>query len=262
MRVQLRDHNPPRGVTWKYSGRGHGKSPQYGPFRHYADSTGIISQESSTEKSKEEVFSKTRDSSTTDHHTESTPITFPTLLRKTDDNYSGTDSDSIPRSRRHRAGSLGATGHMKTPETTFVDYPRSRGPSPQSSGEQETAGYERHDYADPATPPTPPLSSYASSVSATASSIPFPVPSMAYFQQPQTWLHPYASQLPYATPYVANAPGYTVPTQVPSSFASPSGSESSGPSPGSQAPWSSNGAMYPVSFYLLKDMLLVGVFLK
>jgi hypothetical protein len=243
MRVQLRDRNPPRVMAWRY-GRSRGKFPHPGLPRHYVDSVGIVSQETSLEKNEK---GNPQDhipgaDSVDEGNASPAPVTYPTLLNQSSDGANGPEFGvNHFGSIEEQVGIIRA----ETPEPTSIDYPRSCHTSPYTKD-----AHSRHEWTrdtDTSAPLTPAASSYASSVS-TAASIPYPVPNMGYYQ-PQPWMAPFGQQFPYPMPYVAGYPGYPLPAQqISQSFASPSGSESSRQSTGGQIPWAPNGGMYPVRF--------------
>ena len=231
MRVQLRDRNPPRGLSWRY-GRGRGRYSNYGTPCHYSDASGIISQEGSLEKeSAHNLSPRTFNSTHSRECDEVEPaILFPSLLQQPDGNYNDTEfmpDDSVDLSRPN-------SSHIQTSHPNFVDYPDSPG----------TAQREGVD-TDSVAPLTPPSSAYNSSVSASTPSVPYPVPHSFGYYQP--WIQPFGQQFPYTMPYVQGAPVYPMQTQMSHSFVSPGGSESNGPAAGFQAPWITGAAIYPVS---------------
>lgn len=235
MRVQLRDLNPPRGVAWKYGrGRG-GKQAFFGLHRHFADSVGIVSQDSSLEKDGQEGQHPEGNSVSEE---KATPVvSYPSLLDQPHTIEAGSPHTSPSRSHG-RADSGKAFGRVQTPEPTVIEYPRSQ-PSPQSS---YTGDPNWNTSTGVSTPVTPSPSSHASSMSTTPSSIPYPMG----FYPPQPWMPPFGQQFPYTMPYVPGYPGYIMPSQQMSHpFASPTGSESSGPSAGGQVPYT---GMFPVRY--------------
>ena len=257
MRVQLRDHNPPRGMTWRY-GRGRGKYPYPSVPRHYVDSSGIVSQETSLEKNEKGYLQEQNleADSVNDGDALHTAVTYPTLLESSNEgvdvpvnNFShfGCTVSSNPDVRTDSVARAG------TPDPTSVEYPRSGHTSPQCSYPKDASsryvgqGWNRDTEAS--APLTPAPSSYASSVS-TVPSMPYPTPNMGYYQ-PQAWMPPFGQQFPFAIPFTTGYPGYPLPSQqLSQSFASPSGSESSRQSTGPHAPWVPSG-VYPVRLSLI-----------
>ena len=232
MRVQLRDRNPPRGLSWRY-GRGRGRYPNYGTPRHYSDTSGIVSQEGSLEKEPAANLSPRTFNST--HYDEAEPaISFPSLLQQPDGNYNDTEFmlDDAANLSRHDGS------HMQKPDSNFMDH--------DSPGTAQRDGAD----TDSLAPLTPPSSAYNSSVSASTPSVPYPIPHSFGYYQP--WIQPFG-QFPYSMPYVQGAPVYPTQTQQMShSFASPGGSESGGHAAGFQPPWMAGAAMYPVSKSFLR----------
>jgi hypothetical protein len=251
MRVQLRDRNPSRGMTWKY-GRGRGRYLHSSLPHHYLDSVGIVSQETSLEKDgKVELQNQIQEADGSDpKSTTPAAVTYPSLLDRPTD---GTGAAEISAASSNRFGGMvpsSPNGQMdslvraQTPEPTSIEYPRSGQGSPQSSYTREAPSqYEGQAWNQGTDSPlTPAPSSYASSIAATPS-IPYPLPNMGFYQ-PQSWVPPFAQ---YPMPYIAGYPGYVLPSQpVSQSFTSSSGSESSGQSAGAPVPWVSNGGVYPV----------------
>lgn len=250
MRVQFRDRNPPRGTVWRY-GRGRGKYSQYGPPHHYTDSVGIVSQEASLEKN---IVSEQHLGADSTDLEKATPIliSYPTLLEHPTNVNRETLVPSGSSGRFENAVASGADSHLdneqnrtrvRTPDHTAVDYPRSRQSSPKFSSHYE--GHEWNQDTNTSAPVTTSPSSYASSVSATAPSIPYPVPNMGFYQ-PQ-WMQPLPQQFPYAMPFVQGYAGYPLSSHQPMSrpFGSPSGSDSSGQSSAVQVPY---GGMFPVCY--------------
>ena len=233
MRVQLRDRNPPRGLSWRY-GRGRGRYSNYGTPRHYSDASGIINQGGSLEKEPVANLSpRTFNLTHSREYDEAEPaiISFPSLLQQPDGNYD--DTEFMPDDATDL--SLLNGSHTQKPDPNFVDYHNSPG----------TAQHEGAD-TDSLAPLTPPSSAYNSSASAGTPSVPYPVPHSFGYYQP--WIRPFSQQFPYSMPYVHGTPVYPTQTQQMShSFASPGGSESSGPAVGFQPPWITGAAMYPVS---------------
>lgn len=230
--MQLRDRNPPRGLTWRY-GRGRGRYSNYGTPRHYSNVSGIISQEGSLEKEPTPNLSpRAFNSVHSGEYEKAEPaISFPSLLQQPDGSYS--DTDSIPDDAAELPHPNGS--HLQTPDPNFVDYPHSPG----------TVQHEGAD-SDSVAPLTPLSSAYNSSVSASIPSVQYPVPHGFGYYPP--WIQSFGQQLPYSMPYVQGAPVYPTQTQqMAHTFASPGGSESSGPTAGFQPPWVTGSAMYPVS---------------
>ena len=256
MRVQLRDRNPSRGIAWRYA-RGRGKYSHPSLPRHYFDSAGVVSQETSLEKdSNGELQEQILDADSAEEgNITPAAVTYPTLL----DSANGINNTEISPVSFHRFegmvssspdGQVNGLARVRTPEPTSVEFPRPRQTSPQSSTTREAPSqYEGQDWnqgTDSSAPLTPAPSSYASSASAATSSVSYPVSNMGYYQ-PQSWMPPFAQQFPLPIPFIAGYPGYTLPSQpVSQSFTSSSGSESSGQNAGTQVPWASNGGIYPV----------------
>jgi hypothetical protein len=263
MRVQLRDRNPARGMAWKY-GRGRGKYPHSNLPRHYLDSAGIVSQETSLEKDgKVEPTDQILEADSLDQTNTTPAVTYPTLLEHSTD---ATCAVGILAGSLHRFGGMVSSSpdgqidglvRAQTPEPISTEHPCSGKASPQSSFTREAPlryeGQAWNHGTDSSAPLTPAPSSYASSVSAATPSIPYGLPNMGFYQA-QPWVQPFAQ---YPMPYIAGYPGYPLPShQAPQSFTSSSGSESSGPSTGAQVPWASNVGVYPVCahFYLYLEL--------
>lgn len=244
MRVQLRDLNPPRGSAWRY-GRGRGRA--FDPSRHSVHTAEVASRETSSENSNgKSVHSE--------HHSDVVPpvpegngdsdtFKYPTLLDQPADESNVEVVSSSPEEE----------AHTQTPEPTLVEYPRSQ-PSPNSSYTREAPSHHHgHKWgSEPASaPPTPSHSSYASSVSATAPSVPYPLQNMGYYH-PQPWMPPhFAQQMPYGMSFVPGYPGYPPPPQQMSQpFPSPPGSDCSA-STGPQPTWTPSGPVYHVCLPLI-----------
>jgi hypothetical protein len=253
MRVQLRDRNPARGMAWRY-GRGRGKYSHSSLPRHYLDSTGIVSQETSLEKDgNEELQDQILEAGSPDEENiMPTPVTYPTLLGHSTDGTS--DSEIQAGSSNRFVGTVSSSPEVQVDgvarvQTPAVEYPSSRQTSPQSSCTREApsqyGGQDWNRSTDSSAPLTPAPSSYASPTFATTPSIPFPVSNMGYYQ-PQPWMPPFAQQFPFPMPYIAGYPGYPLPSQQVSQVTSPSSSESGGQNTGAQASWASNGGIYLV----------------
>jgi hypothetical protein len=261
MRVQLRDHNPSRGVAWRY-GRGRGRYPHSNLPRHYLDSTGIVSQETSLEKdgNGELQVQILEADSTEEGNVMPAVVTYPTLLDHSAGGINNTEistesfnhfEDMVSSSPDGQANGL---ARVQTPEPTSVEYSRSRQASPRSSiAKGIPSQYGAQDWnhgTDSSAPLTPAPSSYASSASAATSSISYPVSNMGYYQ-PQSWMPTFAQQFPVPVPFIAGYPGFPLLSQhVSQSFTSSPGSESSAQNPGAQVPWISSGGVYPVCIRL------------
>jgi hypothetical protein len=245
MRVQLRDRNPARGVSWRY-GRGRGRYPHSGLTRHYLDSAGIVSHGTPLEKDKNGEPGDVLGASSADEG-DMIPavVTYPTLLERSNDATGNADrcDGMVSPSPDDQVTSV------QTPEPTSIEYPLSHQASPQSSSAREAlsqyGGQDWNNSMDSSTPLTPAHSSYASSAASGIPSVPYAVPNMGYYQQ-QPWMPSVVPQFPYPMPYIAGYAGYPLPSQLSQSFNSPCGSESSGPNAGSQVPWAANGPVYPV----------------
>lgn len=248
MRVQLRDRNPPRGMAWK-NGKGRARHHNYNLPREYTDSPELISQESSLEKN-----------GLVDHHQENPtaepveddeataiPVAYPTLMdqiesTEAENDYptGNTGLDDLVSANGRTIDEHTNTQH-DTSDTTSIEYPHSPPGSPERLHPREWS-----QKVESFAPLTPPPSSYASSISVPAATMPYGAPNMYY--PPPPWMQPFATQPPYPMHYLPGFAGYPPPSQqMPQNFASPSGSESGRPIVHSQIPWSSNGAPYPVS---------------
>jgi hypothetical protein len=261
MRVQLRDHNPSRGVAWRY-GRGRGRYPHSNLPRHYLDSTGIVSQETSLEKdgNGELQVQILEADSTEEGNVIPSVVTYPTLLDHSASGINNTEisaesfnhfEDMVSSSPDGQGNGL---ARVQTPEPTSAEYSRSRQASPRSSiAKGVPSQYGAQDWnhgTDSSAPLTPAPSSYASSASAATSSISYPVSNMGYYQ-PQSWMPTFAQQFPVPVPFIAGYPGFPLLSQhVSQSFTSSPGSESSAQNPGAQVPWISSGGVYPVCIRL------------
>lgn len=260
MRVQFRDRNPPRGAVWKYA-RGRGKYSQFGPSRHFTDSAEIAIQETFLEQESLPDPRLEPDPRDTEKVTV-IPITYPTLLEQPTDvscetppqpGNSGRFADVPPGPEIH-AGNEQVSAQVQTPRPTSMDHPRSRQSSPQSSSYFEGHGWSQG--TNTSAPATTSPSSYASSVSATAPSIPYPIPTMGFYH-PQPWMQPLAQQFPYPMPFVPGYSGYPLPSQQMSRpFTSPSSSDSSGQSAAVLAPYS---GMFPVCHRFQVSFVIVSV---
>jgi hypothetical protein len=241
MRVQLRDCNPPRG-PWRQS-RGRGRFHQShfpGSQRRFPEHLERIDDKFALQGGTDRVISGSNGSEAFSSHLgtagdadDRDNTVSPDLARKADIN-----AVPAPLERESSESSQTRDPSPDAPELSMAapDIPS-----------QPSHYREWYDEPIPAVV-TPPPSSFGSSASApvSASALPYSIGSGYYATTP--WMHPYA-QMQYPMPYFGYPgypiPGQQVPVQIPQTFASPAGSEASGPGVPVQAQWPSVG-MYGV----------------
>lgn len=221
MRVQLRDCNPPRGPWRQSRARGPFNNPHFSrPQRRFPedfegaddklalqggidrDTLGSVGSEAFTSH-----LAPAGGLAEGEHPASSTDTKVPTvkLEHESSDDFQTRDPPS----------------DTPEPSVAALEIP------PQPSHYREW-----YDEPIPAVV-TPPPSSFGSpaSVPVSASALPYPMNNGYY--APTPWMHPYPQQMQYPMPYFGYPgypiPGQQVPVQIPPTFTSPAGSETSGP---------------------------------
>jgi hypothetical protein len=135
--------------------------------------------------------------------------------------------------------------HARSPDSRLSETGQSSPDKPSTTRETSSqSDAYREWYEGPSSTPafTPPPSSFGSSASATAPAIgpfmPYPMPHPGYYPT-HGWVQPLPQHFSYPMPYMPGFPGFAAPAgHVAPSFASTTGSDSSGPAPVTQNTWS------------------------
>lgn len=221
MRVQLRDCNPPRG-PWR-------QSRARGPFHdsHFSRPQRRFQEnfEEADDKLALQGENDRNTSASAGSEAFTSRLTPAGGVAEGEDPVSSTDTNAPTIKLEHELNDNYQT-HGLSPDTPDPSVAAPEIPS------QPSHHREWYDEPIPAVV-TPPPSSFGSSASAPVSASGLPYPMGNGYYAPAPWMHPYPQQMQYPMPYFGYPgypiPGQQVPVQIPTTFASPAGSETNGP---------------------------------